>query len=706
MSPHRAPLAPLARLALLAGFALTASFAAAQPTTTTPPSKPAAAKPAPAKPSPKAQPVDAELIPRDILFGNPDKSQARISPDGKHLAFIAPVNDVLNVFVAPASDLSAAKAITNDTSRGIRRYVWAMNGTHLLYMQDKGGDENWRVYSVNLASGETKDLTPLDKVAAEIVHASERFPDDVLIGLNDRDERWHDVYRVNVETGERTLVQQNDGFAGFTFDDDFKPRYASRPTASGGSDILVANAKTATVTFDPWQEVGIEDALTSGLIGLTAKGDALYMTDSRGRDTAVLKSIDPATGKETILAENPKSDAGGMIIHPHTGAVQAVSFDYDRVAWNVLDPTIQADIDALRKVADGDLAITSRSLDDKWWTVSYVMDNGPARTYLYDNTANKATFLFTNNKRLEGLPLVNMHPVIIKSRDGHNLVSYLSLPPGSDTDGDARPDKAVPLVLFVHGGPWGRDSWGYNPTHQWLANRGYAVLSTNFRASTGFGKEFVNAGMHQWGKTMHDDLVDSVQWAVDNKVAQKDKVAIFGGSYGGYAALAGVTFTPDLFACSVAVVAPSNLITLLNSIPPYWESFINTMTKHVGDHRTEEGRALLTAASPLTHVDKIKKPLLIGQGANDPRVKQAEADQIVNAMKAKNIPVTYVLYPDEGHGFARPPNRMSFNAVTEAFFAKFLGGRVEPIGDDFKGSSITVPTGAEHVPGLKEALAK
>jgi dipeptidyl aminopeptidase/acylaminoacyl peptidase len=339
-----------------------------------------------------------------------------------------------------------------------------------------------------------------------------------------------------------------------------------------------------------------------------------------------------------------------------------------------------------------------------------MVDNGPARTYLYERPAEgkgtrSHTFLYSHKKSLENLPLAHMHPVIIKSRDGMDLVSYLSLPPSADSDGDGHPEHPVPMVLDVHGGPWGRDSWGFNPEHQWLANRGYAVLSVNYRGSTGFGKAFVNAGDKEWAGKMHDDLIDAVDWAVAQKIAIADKVAIMGGSYGGYATLVGLTFTPDKFACGVDIVGPSNLNTLLKSIPPYWKPQIAQMTTRMGDPSTPEGLKLLEDRSPLNRVDQIKRPLLIGQGAHDPRVKQAEADQIVSAMQNKNLPVTYVLYPDEGHGFARPANRMSFYAVAENFLKQNLGGKAAPISpEDLKGSTIEVRAGAEAVPGLAEAI--
>jgi dipeptidyl aminopeptidase/acylaminoacyl peptidase len=338
--------------------------------------------------------------------------------------------------------------------------------------------------------------------------------------------------------------------------------------------------------------------------------------------------------------------------------------------------------------------------------VAYVLSDGPIRYYRYDRAKKKAKFLFTNQEALESLKLAPMTPVLIKSRDGLELVSYLSLPRAADPDGDGKPAQPLPMVLLVHGGPWARDSWRLNPTHQWLASRGYAVLSVNYRGSTGFGKRFVNQSNMEWAGKMHDDLLDAVRWAADQRIADPKQVAIMGGSYGGYATLVGLTFTPDAFACGVDIVGPSNLVTLLETIPPYWAPMVEMFTKRVGDHRTEDGKKLLLSRSPLSRADQIRRPLLIGQGANDPRVKQAESDQIVKAMKERGIPVTYVLFPDEGHGFARPENRTSFNAIAETFLAQCLGGPYQPIGDDFKGSSVTVPAGAEAIHDLPAALPR
>ena len=648
--------------------------------------------------------AEIPLIPRKLLFGNPDKTQARISPDGNQLSYIAPANGVLNVWVGPVENPEAAQPVTNDTHRGIRFHQWAYTSKHILYIQDKGGDENWRVYGVNLETGEVTDYTPIEKVNARIESLSPRTPDKAVIALNDRNEQVHDLHILDLKTGERALLIQNDeGFLAYTVDDEFRVRMGARMTPDSGMDIMTRKEDNS---WEPFTHVPMEDMLTTQVFGFDASGRYLYLADSRERNTSALVQYDTKKDEFQLLAEDPRADLSGVLIHPSELRVQAVSFTYDHRDWQVLDPSIQADLDFLATVERGEIDVVSRTQDDKHWIVAYTMDNSPVRYYRYDRAERATHFLFSNRKDLEDKPLAHMQSVIIKSRDGLELVSYLTLPTGSDSDGTGRPAKPLPMVLFVHGGPWGRDDWGFDPYHQWLANRGYAVLSVNFRASTGFGKAFTNAGNMEWGAAMHNDLLDAVEWAVDEGIADRNSVAIMGGSYGGYATLAGLTFTPDVFACGVDIVGPSNIITLLETIPPYWTPMLEMLTSRMGDHRTEEGREFLKSRSPLTYADRIRKPLLIGQGANDPRVKQAESDQIVQEMQAKNIPVTYVLYPDEGHGFARPENNMSFSAVAEAFLAGILEGRFEPIGDDFGGASITVPTGAEQVSGLAEALQK
>jgi dipeptidyl aminopeptidase/acylaminoacyl peptidase len=650
--------------------------------------------------SPEPTPTGAQtgLIPRDVLFGNPDKAGPQISSDGKYISYLAPVDGVLNVWVGPAGNLEAAKPVSKDKKRGIRSYFWAYTGQHVLYIQDNDGDEDYHVYCVDLKDNTTKDLTPLKKIRANISGVSHKFPNEIIIGLNDRaPHQFHDLYRVNIETGERKLIQKNDQFAGFEVDDDFAVRFSLQFTPDGGIQYQEPDGQGGWKDF---LKVGQEDSLTTSISGFDKTGKVLHLIDCRGRDTAAVKTLDLNTRQETLVAEDPKCDAGSIMRHPTERTIQAVTFTYDRTRREFKDKAVESDFEVLKKVADGEISVGSRTLDDRQWIVSFMMDNGPVRYYHYDRDSKKARFLFTNRKDLEGLPLQKMHPAVVKSRDGLDLVCYYTLPPGSDKDGDGKPDHPVPTVLDVHGGPWGRDTWGLHPEHQLLANRGYAVLSVNFRGSTGFGKKFLNAGNKEWAGKMHDDLLDAVDWAVKQKISDPAKVAIMGGSYGGYATLVGLTFTPDKFACGVDIVGPSNIVTLLKTIPPYWAPAIQQFKDRVGDFTTEEGRSFLNERSPLSHVESIKKPLLIGQGANDPRVKQAESDQIVKAMTEKNIPVTYVLFPDEGHGFARPENRLAFYAITEAFLARHLGGRYEGIGTTFKGSTVTVPNGANDVPGL------
>jgi dipeptidyl aminopeptidase/acylaminoacyl peptidase len=641
------------------------------------------------------------LIPRKVLFGNPDRAQVQISPDGTTLAWLAPRDGVLNVWVAPRQDLEAARPVTHDIGRGIRFFLWAYTNQHILYIQDKNGDENWRVYSVDLKNDEVKDLTPFEGVRAEIQGVSYKYPVEIVVGLNNRDERYHDLYRLNLATGAMTLLQQNDGFMFFGVDDVYHIRYGARMTPDGGLEFL----QPTPTGWEPWDSVPAEDMLTTNPVGFNKAGTHIFMQDSRGRNTSALMEIEIATKKARLLAEDPRADAGDVVIHPTEKYVQAVSFTYERKGWQILDASIEPDLAYLRTVADGEVEIISRTLDDKLWIVAYLVDNGPVRYYIYDHSTRQASFLFTNRPELEGQPLVKMTPVVIKSRDGLDLVAYYSLPAGCDSNQDGIPDQPLPMVFMPHGGPWWRDFWGYNPFHQWMANRGYAVLCVNFRSSTGFGKAFTNAGDKVWGTAVMQDQIDAVQWAIKNGIADPARVAVEGASFGGYSTLAGVTMFPETFACGVDLFGMSNLITLLESIPPYWKPQLEMFTTRVGDFRTEEGRELLKKHSPLTYVDRICCPLLIGQGANDPRVKQAEPDQIVNAMQAKNIPVTYVLYPDEGHGFARPENNLSFNAIAEAFLAKVLGGRHEPVGEDFKGSSLQVLVGVEDIPGLPEALS-
>ncbi len=648
--------------------------------------------------------LNAPLIPREKFFGNPTKTAGRLSPDGKWLSWIAPRDGVLNVWVAPASDAKSARPLTNERQRPIRSYFWSPDSRQILFINDKGGDENFLLYGVDVGSGEQRSLTPFEKTRVQIVGISNQVKDRILVGVNNRDPKWHDVHSLDLKTGTLTPVLINTGgYAGFLADRMLVIRGANKPRPDGGSDFYrVVNNQ---VEAKPFEQVALEDSETTRPAGFTTDGKTLYWIDSRGRDTAALVAQDVATGTKRVLAENQRADIGGAMAHPQTGRIEAYAVNYFKNEWMPLDNRVKADLDYLKSKLKGEINVSSRTDADDKWIVSVDPVTAPSAAYLYDRKSKALTQLYVTRPELEGATLAAMNPLEIRTRDGLSMVSYLTLPPGTDPDGDGRPNEPVPLVLLVHGGPWGRDSYGYNGTHQWLANRGYAVLSTNFRASTGFGKKFLSAGNLQWGTKMHDDLLDATDWAVKNGITTADNVAIMGGSYGGYATLAGLTFTPEKFACGVDIVGPSNLNTLLKTIPPYWEAGKAQMYARMGDPTTPEGQALLRERSPLYKADQIKRPLLIGQGANDPRVNVAESEQIVDAMKAKGIPVTYVVFPDEGHGFARPQNNIAFNAVAENFLAKCLGGRAEPIGETLKASTAQVPHGAEYSPGLREALA-
>jgi dipeptidyl aminopeptidase/acylaminoacyl peptidase len=637
-----------------------------------------------------------DVIDRRVLFGNPERAAVQISPDGKYLSWTAPKDGVMNVWVAPAAKPEAAKAVTSDSKRPVRSYSWTFGKDTLLYMQDVGGNENFHIHRVTLADGKVTDLTPNPNVRAQILGLSPRKPNVLLVGLNDRDPKLHDVWRYDLATGDKKLLIENkDGFAGWLADENLDVRFGFKVLPDGASAIYQTDGKGG------WTEY-TKTAATDSLqpLGFSKNGDRLYVTDDRERDTAALYSLDIKSKKKQLILEDKRADIGGVVFHPTALTPIAANVEWDRERTVVLDPKAKADFEGMAKLGDGDVSIVSTTLDAKTWIVSLNGDRQPTKFFKWDRTKKAGTFLFATRPDLEGKPLVKQHPVVIKSRDGLDLVSYLSLPKAADADEDGKADKPTPAVLLVHGGPWGRDTWGFNGLHQLLANRGYAVLSVNFRGSTGFGKKFLNAGNGEWGKKMHDDLIDATAWLVAQNVAPKDKVCIMGGSYGGYSTLAGLTLTPDTFACGVDIVGPSNIITLIESIPPYWAPLIGVFKFRVGDWTNPDVRKALIDVSPLTHAAKIKRPLLIGQGANDPRVKQAESDQIVKVMKTNNQPVSYVLFPDEGHGFARPENSLAFFATAEAFLSAHLGGVYQPTSkEELSGSTIQIVTGKEWIPG-------
>jgi len=644
----------------------------------------------------------AKLIPRAELFGNPSKAGATISPDGKWIAYLAPKDGVLNVWVAPVGKMDEAKVITDSKDRPIRQMFWANNSSVVLYMNDKGGDENFLLYSADPATGANKLITDFPNTRVYVYGTSEKRVDEMVIGLNNRDPKWHDPYLLNTKTGKLTKLADNTAeYDGFTVDDDLRLRFASKSNADGSAEIFSLDSDLKPTSFT---KIPFEDAQTTGLAGMSTDGKTLYMIETRNRDTGALTAVDLASGETSVVAENPKADLAGIIADPETGKPLAFSVNYLKIEWTAIDPSVQGDIDFLNANLKGQWSVQSQSRDNTVWIVGNDPVAASTNAQLYDRKAKTLTKLYDTRPDLADETLAPMYGIEIKSRDGLTLPSLLTLPAGADTNGDGKPETPVPMVLNVHGGPWAQDTYGYDPEAQWLANRGYAVLQVNYRGSTGYGKNFINAADREWGGKMHDDLLDAVKWAVDSGVTTEEKVAIYGGSYGGYATMVGMTFTPTTFACGVDIVGVTNLNTFMNTIPPYWEAGRPQLYKRVGDPTTEEGKAFLASRSPITKIGDIQRPLLVMQGANDPRVNKDESDQIVNAMKAKGLPVTYILFPDEGHGFAKPQNRISSYVVSEGFLAQCLGGRYQEAGTDLDGSSLQVLDGIDYVPGLKAAV--
>ena len=624
------------------------------------------------------------MIPRRILFGNPARAAPRISPDGNFLAWLQPRDGALNLWVAPAGDIGSARPLTN-SARPLADFAWARDGRHLLFVDDPNGNENWRIWAVTHATAEARMLTPEHGVAAAILATSPDRPGTIVVGLNDRDPNWHDAWSVDLASCRRELLFENgDGYRGQVFDYALSLRLLRRQNQDrGGSTFYGYDAGRITPAF----EVPHEDDLNTGALGFERDGSHYHLSSSVGRDRSALFRVDAATGERELLAEHPRADLHGLVRDARTGRVLAASFEHVRREWMALDSAVVGDLQLLADAAgDLDFNVYSQTEDGTRWVVIFYGPTQPGAYHLYDRRQRTLAYLFDLRPELKPYKFAPMQGLVLKSRDDRDLVSYLTLP--RDIQGD-RPPEPLPMILAVHGGPWGRDQYGFNGYHQWMADRGYAVLSVNYRASTGFGKDFVNAGDRQHAAAMHDDLLDAVDWAVQKGIARRDRVAIRGVSYGGYATLVGLTFTPELFCCGVSVVGISNLITLLENLPPYWSSISDIFYRRYHDPRTAEGRDWLWSRSPLSRVEHISKPLLIAHGQNDVRCKVAESEQIVAAMRAHGLPVRFLVYPDEGHGFIRPENRLSFLAMEEAFYAEHLGGRCEPLGDDLAGSTLT-----------------
>jgi dipeptidyl aminopeptidase/acylaminoacyl peptidase len=488
----------------------------------------------------------------------------------------------------------------------------------------------------------------------------------VLVGINADNPQLHDVYRLHLASGELVKEIENPGYAGWLADEDLVVRCAIEPLPDGSFNVLVRDSGADEFRF--LLGIPAEDATSTDVVSFSGDGRSLLMISSAGADTGRLTRVDLATGESTVLAEDPEADVSGALLDPDTRDPQIVMILKDRMTYVVLDPSVEEDLKAVRALHPGDPSISGRDEADTTWLVAFNVDAGSVTYFTYDRATKAGRPLFSARPALSGYELAPMEPFSFRARDGLVVHGYLTFPPGLGRSG-------LPAVVDVHGGPQVRDTWGYNPEAQWLANRGYLCIQVNYRGSTGYGKSFVAAGDREWGGKMHDDLVDAVDYAVSEGWADRSKVAIYGGSYGGYAALVGAAFTPDVFCCAVDIVGPSNLKTLLETIPPYWAPMIAQLYRRVGNPETDA--EFLWSRSPLSRARDIRIPLLIAQGANDPRVKQAESEQIVAALKEAGIDHEYMLFPDEGHGFAKPENRIKFYAAAERFLAKYLGGRYE-----------------------------
>ncbi len=656
-------------------------------------------------PAPAPVEVAPPTIARADLFGEPARHGGQLSPRGDRVAFLAPRDGVTNLWVLSVDALDEARPVTDDRGRGVHRFAWGADNATLLYLQDDRGDENWRLYAVDVAGGEPRALTPAG-ARAEILSLSPSDPGGVLVTLNQRDAPYPDVFRYDLVSGERTLVQRNAntpssrGFTRFVADSENRLRLGVKALADGGAEVFVRSLE------GQWRRlfaIPAEDALGSIPLAIEGEGRTFLMLDSTGRDRVNLVRVDMETGVKTVLGESARADVVDVWLDPATNAPEAFAAEYLRREWRALDADAQADLEFLSRQLNGEIAVVSRSRDDARWIVVEEGPTIPTRSYLYergDRANRRLSLLFRHRPTLETAPLQPMAPVEIEARDGLTLVSYLTLPIGSDENGDGRPEAPAPLVIAPHGGPWARDSYGFNAMHQWLANRGYAVLSVNYRGSTGFGRAFLNAGNREWGARMQEDLLDAMQWAVTNGVAEPERVAIVGAGYGGYAALAGLAFTPEQFRCAASYGAPANLVAMIDNTPPFASALRDALYLRVGDPRSTEGRQMLRERSPLARAGQIRRPLLLAVGARDPRAARTEMDQVAYAARARRAGLVYLVYPQEGGALVTPQNRLSYLAVLEHFLGDCLGGRTEAAGAAFEGAELNAYDGASSVPGL------
>jgi dipeptidyl aminopeptidase/acylaminoacyl peptidase len=627
--------------------------------------------------SKSASTAQPPLIDRDLFFGNPEIAAGQLSPDGKYLAFLKPWKDTRNIYVKGVDEpFSAAHLVTAESKRPIPFYFWTRDSKYILYIKDNDGDENFNVYAVDPAAKPAagaeapaaRDLTGLKGVRVQIIDLPKSDPDALYIGLNDRDKAWHDLYKLKISTGEKTLVRKNtERITGWSFDVHGNLRLATRSAENGDNEIFRVDADKLTKIYSctVFEQCDV--------LRFQKDGKHAWMATNKGAELnlASLALLDPETGKTEIVESDPlkRVDFFAAVFSDLTDDIVITQYLDDHVRRYFRDKGTEADFKWLRAKFPGkEVGRASWSFDEQFWLVAVNSDTEPGEDYLLDRKTHKLTFQFKIREKLPREALAPMQVVSYKSSDGLEIPAYLTLPKGV-------PAKNLPAIVLPHGGPWGRDLWGYNGFVQFFANRGYAVLQMNFRGSTGYGKKFIDAGNQEWGRKMQDDVTWGAKYLIAQGIADPKRIGIFGGSYGGYATLAGVAFTPDLYAAAVDLFGPANLITLLNSIPPYWEAGRQMFYQRMGNPTTPEGKALLIERSPLTSAAKIKTPLMIAQGANDPRVNHAESEQIVVALRDRGFPVEYLLIPDEGHGFQRPVNNMAAMMATEAFFAKYLGGR-------------------------------
>jgi dipeptidyl aminopeptidase/acylaminoacyl peptidase len=617
------------------------------------------------------------IIDREVFFGDPEISGGRISPDGKYLSFLKPYNGTRNLWVKPLNEsFDKALPITEETLRPIRSYFWSPDGNYILFIQDNAGDENFNIYAINPADAQQgkipilRNLTNLKDVRVQIYHISKVDSDIMFIGINDRDRAWHDLYSLKISTGELKLVRENTSrYTGWLFDNNDNLRVAQRSRKDGTNEIWRVDSKGESLLFTSTMfEMAYPMAFSSD-------NQHFYLVSNVGDDVDLsqLYKMDVLTGNITHIEGDPdgKADFGRLVLSEKTNEILYTTYTDAYTRRYFKDADFESHFRIVQKYFEGkEVNLYGATKDENLWLVSVWSDTNPSSIYIYNKKSGSLTYQYNPRSSLPTQYLSEMKSISYQSSDGLEIQAYLTLPKGFKT-------KNLPLVVMPHGGPWSRDRWGYNSYTQFLANRGYAVLQPNFRASTGFGKSFLNAGNGQWGDLMQDDITWGVRHLIDQGIIDKDRVGIFGISYGGYATLAGLAFTPDLYACGISFVGPSNLITLLNSIPPYWESVRTTFHVRMGNPTTEEGLEQITRQSPLFSADKISAPLMVVQGQNDPRVKKAESDQIVVALRDRGFPIEYLNAPDEGHGFARPINKMAFVSAMEKFLAKHLGGRYQ-----------------------------